>query len=118
MAAVNFTQRRGVVTLIPKADSDTLKLTDWRPITLLNVDYKIASKAIATRIKKYFPQLIHTDLTGFMKDRFTGKNVRLLCDILEQTELENMPGILLQQRGGGGYLFQASSIRKGRDITS
>lgn len=36
-----ISQRRGVVTLIPKADSGTLKLTNWRPITLLNVDYKI-----------------------------------------------------------------------------
>ena len=31
-----------------------------------------------------------------MKDRFIGKNVRLLCDLLEQTELENIPSILLQ----------------------
>ena len=93
---LSISQRRGVVTLIPKADSDTLKLTNWRPITLLNVDYKIASKAIATRIKKVLPQLIHTDQTGFMKDRFIGQNIRLLCDLLEQTELENIPGILLQ----------------------
>lgn len=68
---LSISQRRGVVTLIPKADSDTLKLTNWRPITLLNVDYKIASKAIATRIKKVLPQLIHTDQTGFMKDRLS-----------------------------------------------
>ena len=78
---LSISQRRGVVTLIPKADSDTLKLTNWRPITLLNVDYKIASKAIATRIKKVLPQLIHTDQTGFMKDRFIGQNIRLLCDL-------------------------------------
>ena len=93
---LSISQRRGVVTLIPKADSDTLKLTNWRPITLLNVDYKIASKAIATQIKKVLPQLIHTDQTGFMKDRFIGQNIRLLCDILEQTELKDIPGILLQ----------------------
>lgn len=31
-----------------------------------------------------------------MKDRFIGQNIRLLCDLLEQTELENIPGILLQ----------------------
>ena len=34
---LSISQRRGVVTLIPKADSDSLKLTNWRPITLLNV---------------------------------------------------------------------------------
>ena len=86
-----------MVTLIPKAVSDTLKLTNWRLITLLNVDSNIASKAIAKRIKKVLPQLIHTDQIGFMKvDRFFGQNMRLLCDLLEQTELENIPGILLQ----------------------
>ena len=93
---LSISQRMGVVTLIPKADSDILKLTNWRPITLLNVDYKIASRAIATRIQKVLPQLIHTDQTGFMKDRFIGQNIRLLCDLLEQTERENIPGILLQ----------------------
>ena len=91
---LSISQRRGVVTLIPKADSDTLKLTNWRPITLLNVDYKIASKAIATRIKKVLP---HTDQTGFMKDRFIGQNIRLLCDLLEQTELENILNILFRK---------------------
>ena len=31
-----------------------------------------------------------------MKDRFIGQNVPLLCDLLEQTDLQNIPGILLQ----------------------
>ena len=93
---LSISQRREVVTLIPKADSDPLRLTNWRPITLLNVDYKIASKAIATRTKKVLPQLIHTDQSDFMKNIFIGQNIRLLCDLLEQTELENISGILLQ----------------------
>ena len=44
---LSISQRRGVITLIPKEESLTLKLQNWRPITLLNVDYKTASKAIA-----------------------------------------------------------------------
>ena len=40
-----------LVESLNTADSDTLKLTNWQPITLLNVDYKIASKVIATQIK-------------------------------------------------------------------
>ena len=38
-----ISQRRGVISLIPKEDSSLLKLENWRPITLLNIDYKIAS---------------------------------------------------------------------------
>ena len=49
---LSISQRRGVITLIPKEDSDLLDLQNWRPITLLNIDYKIASKTLAKRIEK------------------------------------------------------------------
>jgi len=93
---MSVSQRRGVITLIPKDDSNLLELSNWRPITLLNVDYKIASKAIASRIKNVLPALIHSDQSGSMENRFIGQNIRLINDVLEQTELQNVPGILLQ----------------------
>ena len=93
---MSVSQRRGVITLIPKDDSNLLELTNWRPITLLNVDYKIASKAIASRIKTVLPTLMHSDQSSFMKDRFIGQNIRLINDILEQTKLQNVSGVLLQ----------------------
>ena len=43
---MSISQRRGVISLLPKEDANLLKLANWRPITLLNVDYKIASKGI------------------------------------------------------------------------
>ena len=93
---MSISQRRGVITLIPKEYSNLLNLANWRPITLLNLDYKIASKAIAKRIEKVLTSLINSDQTGFIKGRYIGQNVRLLNDILEQTEIQNIPGILLQ----------------------
>ena len=92
---MSVSQRRGVITLLPKEDSDELLLSNWRPITLLNVDYKIASKTIAKRIERVLPYLIHPDQTGFMKGRYIGQNIRLINDILRQTELQKIPGILL-----------------------
>ena len=89
-------QRRGVITLIPKEDSDLSSLANWRPITLLNVDYKIASKVITKRLEKVLTLLINPDQTGFIKGRYIGQNIRLINDILEQTKLRNIPGILLQ----------------------
>ena len=48
-------QRRGIIKLIPKNDADPNLIKNWRPLTLLNSDYKIASKAIANRIKQFYP---------------------------------------------------------------
>ena len=92
---LSISQRRGVVTLIPKEDSCLSSVSNWRPITLLNLDYKITSKVIAKRIEKVLPQIIHLDQTGFVKGRYIGQNIRVINDILEQTKLQNIPGILL-----------------------
>ena len=54
-------------------------MKNWWPITLLNCDYKIATKCIASRIKKVLPKLINNNnQTGFMKNRFIGENIRLI----------------------------------------
>ena len=38
--------------------------------------------------------LIDSSQTGFIKGRYTGENIRLLFDIIEYTEENNIPGIL------------------------
>ena len=47
-------QRQGVVTCIPKSDKSRDLIKNWRPISLLNVVYKIGSACIANRIKLCF----------------------------------------------------------------
>ena len=52
---------------IPKEGKDKTFFKNWRPITLLNTVYKIASSCIARRVKTVLPQLIHDDQKGFLK---------------------------------------------------
>ena len=91
---LSISQRRGVITLTPKEDGSLLDLSNWRPITLLNVDYKIAAKAIAKRLEQVLPDLIHPDQTGFVKGRYIGENIRLIADVMEATKTHNLTGIL------------------------
>ena len=60
-------QGRGIIKLIPKKDAEPYFVKNWRPITLLNSDYKIAAKAIANRLQNVLPKLINSDQTGFLK---------------------------------------------------
>ena len=87
-------QKQGLITLLPKSNKDLTNLSNWRHISLLNVDYKIMTKAIANRIKKVLKILIDSSQTGFIKGRYIGENIRLLFDIIEYTEEDNIPGIL------------------------
>ena len=92
---LTISQRRGIITLLPKGDGSLLDLHNWRPITLLNVDLKIAAKAIAKRLETVLPNLIHPDQTGFVKGRYIGENIRLISDVLDLTKDQNIPGILV-----------------------
>ena len=93
-----ISQCRGVITLVPKEDCQRAGLSDlanWWPVTLLNSDFKIASKVIAKRIEKILPRIIHPDQIGFVKGRYIGPSIRSINDTMEHTKLHNIPGILL-----------------------
>jgi exonuclease III len=87
-------QSQGLITLLPKPEKDLTLLSNWRPICLLNIDFKIATKAIANRIKKVLNTIIDSSQTGFIKGRYIGENVRLICEIMDYTDDTNNPGIL------------------------
>ena len=61
---------------------------------MLNVDYKIATKAIANRVKQVITKKIYNSQTGFIKGRYIGENIRLLFEIIDNTEEENKPGLI------------------------
>ena len=92
---LSITQRQGVISCIPKENKPKQYLKNWRPISLLNTTYKIATTCISNRLKTVLPNLIHSDQRGFMKGRYIGENVRLIYDILSYTNSHNVPGLLL-----------------------
>ena len=87
-------QKQSIITIIPKQNKDLTILDNWRPISLLNVDYKIATKVIANRVKHVITKIIHNSQTGFIKGRYMGENIRLLFEIIDNAEEENKPGLI------------------------
>ena len=91
----SVTQRRRIIKLIPKKDAEPYLIKNWRPIILLNCDYKIAANALANLLNKVLPKLVNSDQTGFMKDRFIGENIRLIDGVINFAKAENIPGLML-----------------------
>ena len=91
---LSINQRRGIISCIPKGNKDRTLLKNWRPITLLNSDYKIISNVLANRLKKHLPRIIHQDQKGFIKDRCIAENTRLVYDIIDHLNQTQQQGLL------------------------
>ena len=62
-------QKQAKITLLEKKDKDKRKISNWRPISLINVDAKIGSKAIALRLQSVLPKVIHHNQHTYVKGR-------------------------------------------------
>ena len=87
--------KNSVTILIPKRDKDPRFINNLRPISLLDVPYKIFTKAIAARLGKVIKICINEDQTGFIKGRFIGENIRLILDLMEHCNDYDKLGLLL-----------------------
>ena len=92
---LSTSHRQAVIKLIEKKNKDKRFIKNWRPISLLNVDYKIISKARASRLKQVLPNLISLQQTAYIENRFIGENGRLIADIIEITDALNKEGFLV-----------------------
>lgn len=62
---------------------------------MLNIDYKIDAKVLANRVICILPNLIDSDQTGYIKNRFIGENIRTISDLITLTNLKSIPGLIL-----------------------
>ena len=74
--------RKGIISLIPKKNKDVRYIKNLRPLTLLNIDYKVLAKLLAIRLKRTLPYIIGDQQTGFMKGRDIHTNIRKTMDII------------------------------------
>ena len=86
-------QRRSVLRLIPKK-GDLTDIKNWRPISLLNTDYKLLAHVLANRLQIILPSIISKNQSGYLKGRNISLNIRSTFDIIQNIENENSSGLL------------------------
>ncbi len=91
---LSLSQRRGVISLSFKK-GDRLDPKNWRPISLLNVDYKLAARVIAGRLLKVIHLVVNKDQTCGVPGRYIGENVALLRDVVYYCTSFDVPAAIL-----------------------
>lgn len=80
---------KGSITrLILKKHGNIKNLKNWRPIPLLNVDYKIISKVPTSHLAKVIESIAHSDQTCSVPGRSIFSNFTLLHDITDLQETD------------------------------
>ncbi len=95
LGQLSFIQRQSVISCLPKGEKPRQYLKNWRPISLLNVDYKMLSAALANRLKTVLPEIISSTQKGFLQGRYIGENTRLVYDIIKYLDENDKTGLLL-----------------------
>ncbi|PNW83569.1 hypothetical protein CHLRE_05g235102v5 [Chlamydomonas reinhardtii] len=103
-AALPASWREGIITLIYKGKSlDRAELASYRPITLLNCDFKMVSKAVSARLQPALDAVVDELQTAFITGRWIGDNALYLQGLIEWMRLD--VGADGTPRQGGALYF-------------
>ena len=97
---------RTYIVLIPKI-KNSVKVSNYRPISLCNVIYKIIAKVLANRLKQILPQIISPTQSAFVLGRLITDNV-----LVAYEALHTMHG---RRKGKIGTLAMKLDISKAYD---
>ena len=85
----------GVVTLLYKGEGSRAVLKHYRPITLLNCDYKVIAKVLANRMAGPLAEVLDATQTGFLPGRWIGDNVLSHLEEVDYLRATSEPGCII-----------------------
>ncbi len=87
-------QRTAIFSLIFKK-GDTCDISNYRPISLTNVDYRIIAFVLAGRLQSVIDSIINHDQIAYIRKRYMGNNIRLVEDVIEYYDKLQREGLLV-----------------------
>jgi hypothetical protein len=103
----------GLIVLLHKGGARS-SLNNWRPITLLNVSYKLFTKVLQMRLQPVLMELISPDQSAFLPMRYILDNIFLTQETISYAKQSNQPLLFLKLDFSKAYdkvdlrfLFQA-----------
>ena len=87
-------QRTATIKCLPKK-GDMTDIRNWRPISLLNVDYKILSKALSLRLFELLPTVISEEQTCSLKGRKISHNLSTVRDCVSIARENNLDACMI-----------------------
>ena len=86
---------QGMIHLIPKSGGSANDISKWRPVTLLNIVYKLLAKIVARHLTPLLPQLIHPSQKGFVRNRSILDNLFSFWEAVALAKRTNKVAVVL-----------------------
>ena len=83
------------ITLLPKDLDNRTEVSKYRPVSLLNADYKIISKILTSRIQPVMHKLVHEDEQCAVKGRKIQNHLHNIREIITYCRIKGLPARIL-----------------------
>ena len=88
-------QKQALIKLIEKKDRDKRFIKKWLLISLLNVDMKLITKVLASRLTSVISTIVNENQVAYINNRFISESGRLISDVLEITKSLDIKKLLM-----------------------
>ena len=77
------------------AVDDKSDISNYRPISLTNTDYRILACVLSNRLQTVIQDIVGPNQVAYIKVRFIGTHIRLVQDIFDMYNEKNYSGLML-----------------------